>query len=73
MSLPPDDQAPTSPGPEDDHVVVIGPDGRPVAVPASGVRQDDDGDDGGGERNLTGLVEQPAKVMRIGRMVQQLL
>ena len=26
-----------------------------------------------GERNLTDLVEQPAKVMRIGRMVQQLL
>ena len=25
------------------------------------------------ERNVTDLVEQPAKVMRIGRMVQQLL
>ncbi len=75
MSLPPDDQAPANPGPEDDHVVIIGPDGQPVAVPAHGVRPGEDGhdDEGSGERNLTGLVEQPAKVMRIGRMVQQLL
>ena len=56
-------------GPDDqeqvEHVMVIGPDGQPVAVPAPG---DDDE-----ERPLTDLVEQPAKVMRIGRMVQQLL
>ena len=69
MSLTPDDQAPATT--EDDHVVIIGPDGQPVAVPAAGVPQGDD--DSSGERNLTGLVEQPAKVMRIGRMVQQLL
>ncbi|WP_460836471.1 bacterial proteasome activator family protein [Nocardioides marmoraquaticus] len=62
---------------DDGHVVVIGPDGQPVAVPASAlqgaqeVEPIDDGD--GGPRNLTDLVEQPAKVMRIGRMVQQLL
>jgi len=54
--------------PPAEHIMVIGPDGQPVAVPADAV--DDDG--GNGER-LTGLVEQPAKVMRIGRMVQQLL
>jgi hypothetical protein len=55
-------------GPEslEDHVTIIGPDGQPVAVPASSVGDDD-------ERPLTDLVEQPAKVMRIGRMVQQLL
>jgi hypothetical protein len=55
--------------PPTDHIMVIGPDGQPVAVPADAV-QDDDGDEG---ERLTGLVEQPAKVMRIGRMVQQLL
>jgi hypothetical protein len=63
MSTPQDQQ------PEADHVMVIGPDGQPVAVPADAV-QDDDGDSA---ESLTGLVEQPAKVMRIGRMVQQLL
>lgn len=44
--------------------VVIGPDGQPV--PASA----EDGDD---ERAVTELVEQPAKVMRIGSMIRQLL
>lgn len=65
---------------DDGHVVVIGPDGQPVAVPASALQGaqevepiDDHGDNEGGPRNLTDLVEQPAKVMRIGRMVQQLL
>ncbi|MET0998647.1 MAG: bacterial proteasome activator family protein [Marmoricola sp.] len=54
--------------PSEDQLMVIGPDGEPVAVQA-----DADPDDEGGERNVTDLVEQPAKVMRIGRMVQQLL
>ena len=54
--------------PREDELMVIGPDGRPV-VPQPGADQDDDQ----GERNVTDLVEQPAKVMRIGRMVQQLL
>jgi hypothetical protein len=58
---------------DEDQIVVIGPDGRPVAVPASVAGSLDDAEDEGGERNLTDLVEQPAKVMRIGRMVQQLL
>jgi hypothetical protein len=56
--------------PPDDHIMVIGPDGQPVAVPADAVQDGDE--DADGER-ITGLVEQPAKVMRIGRMVQQLL
>ena len=59
-----------SPEPEQQHVMVIGPDGQPVAVPASTVEDDSEAE--GGER-LFDLVEQPAKVMRIGRMVQQLL
>jgi hypothetical protein len=60
---------------ESEQVVVIGPDGQPVSVPASALTEFDDQEaqDGGGERNVTDLVEQPAKVMRIGRMVQQLL
>jgi hypothetical protein len=49
-------------------VVVVGPDGRPVgtmAIPAGG----DDRDRGG----VGGMVEEPAKVMRIGTMIKQLL
>jgi hypothetical protein len=50
-------------------VVVVGPDGRPVgAMPIS---PPDDGPDGGLEVNE--MVEQPAKVMRIGTMIKQLL
>ncbi len=53
-------------------VVVVGPDGRPVG--AMPLRQgSDDGDGGAGESALTDLVEQPAKVMRIGTMIKQLL
>ncbi|WP_104524403.1 bacterial proteasome activator family protein [Blastococcus atacamensis] len=51
-------------------VVVVGPDGRPlgaVPMPQAG-EQDDDGATHVGE-----LVEQPAKVMRIGTMIKQLL
>ena len=61
----------------EEQIVVIGPDGQPLGtVPASAVQQatasEDDGDDDG-ERALTDLVEQPAKVMRIGSMIRQLL
>jgi hypothetical protein len=51
------------------HVVVVGPDGTPVGaarVPAGA------GEDAGGQ-DVTDLVEQPAKVMRIGTMIKQLL
>ncbi len=44
---------------QDDIEVIPGPDGA--------------GDDGGDERSITDLVEQPAKVMRIGTMIKQLL
>jgi proteasome activator-like protein len=57
-------------------VVVVGPDGRPVGtmpVPDSGslgARGDDAADEGG---SIGEMVEQPAKVMRIGTMIKQLL
>ena len=59
-------------------VVIVGPDGQPVAsVPASALRPPE-GDEAGerddsDESDLTSLVEQPAKVMRIGSMIRQLL
>ncbi|HET7385524.1 MAG TPA: bacterial proteasome activator family protein [Nocardioidaceae bacterium] len=52
------------------HVVVVGPDGMATAGGQAGSGQSDDGDD---ERHITELVEQPAKVMRIGGMIRQLL
>jgi Protein of unknown function (DUF2587) len=45
-------------------VLVVGPDGIATAGPQS---------DDGGERPVTEMVEQPAKVMRIGSMIRQLL
>lgn len=71
-----------------DSIVVIGPDGRPLVVPADAVSDtpltaqvvsdsdkksdnSDDGDDSG--ESLADMVEQPAKVMRIGTMIKQLL
>src|SRR5262245_36073509 len=55
------------------HVIVVGPDGQPVAVPAEAVSQTEGDGDGDDLRELTDLVEQPAKVMRIGSMIRQLL
>ena len=59
------------------HVVIVGPDGQPVAaVPASALRQQAHGtgdSDEESENDLSSLVEQPAKVMRIGSMIRQLL
>ncbi len=70
----------SAPEPEQEQqVVVIGPDGQPVEVPASVIAQANavttgpDGDPDGDERHVTDLVEQPAKVMRIGSMIRQLL
>ena len=63
--------------PEQQQVVVVGPDGRPLGTVAAGT-----GTPGPGvgaptvedaERNPADMVEQPAKVMRIGSMVKQLL
>jgi Protein of unknown function (DUF2587) len=51
---------------DDQRVMIIGPDGMAVE-PAAGE------DEAGRERSVTELVEQPAKVMRIGSMIRQLL
>src|SRR5579859_1516795 len=48
-------------------VVVVGPDGMAI-----GASQDELGE-GSAERPVTEMVEQPAKVMRIGSMIRQLL
>ena len=63
-------------------VVVVGPDGQPIGTmpvaqaqamaAAAAQQQSEDGDDDE-ERHITELVEQPAKVMRIGGMIRQLL
>jgi len=45
-------------------IVVVGPDGMAV---------EGNEDDHGGERSVAEMVEQPAKVMRIGSMIRQLL
>ena len=57
---------------EEQRIVVIGPDGQPVGapVPPGDAAAPEEGDE---ERSLTDLVEQPAKVMRIGSMIRQLL
>lgn len=64
------------------HVIVVGPDGQPVAgIPASlleesgraSINDDAGSEDDGDDREVIDLVEQPAKVMRIGSMIRQLL
>jgi len=61
-------------GEQDPRVVVIGPNGMAVS---GGTAPDAAGQDGTDEedeeRHITELVEQPAKVMRIGSMIRQLL
>jgi len=52
----------------DPRVVVVGPDG--MAVAGGQQASDEDADE---ERHITDQVEQPAKVMRIGSMIRQLL
>jgi len=59
--------------PDNEHVLVVGPDGQQVTVDAAqaamaeAVKNNDDGD------SVSDMVEQPAKVMRIGTMIKQLL
>jgi hypothetical protein len=48
-------------------VVVVGPDGMAVGSAQDSL------EDGQAERSVTEMVEQPAKVMRIGSMIRQLL
>jgi hypothetical protein len=68
------DPSPQEQADQEQHVVVIGPDGQPVgSVPASAVAAAQAAADDEEGNGLTGLVEQPAKVMRIGSMIRQLL
>ncbi len=67
-------EAGQTPDSGEEQIVVVGPDGQPVGtIPASALRDSGDDGEGGGERHITELVEQPAKVMRIGSMIRQLL
>ena len=50
-------------------VVVVGPDGQPVGALALTQGSDQDGQN----ESIGDMVEQPAKVMRIGTMIKQLL
>jgi len=50
---------------QEPHVVIVGPNG----VPLDGEGEGEDE----GQRPITDMVEQPAKVMRIGSMIRQLL
>ena len=61
-------QQPSAEELRDQNLTVLGPDGRPTWGPAPVA---DDSDES--QRDLTELVEQPAKVMRIGAMIRQLL
>jgi hypothetical protein len=61
----------SGPGADDPRVMIIGPDG--MAAAGGPADPDDEEQDVDGERNITELVEQPAKVMRIGGMIRQLL
>ena len=55
---------------QDPHVVIVGPQGMAIEGGAGG----GSGEGGNGdERPITEMVEQPAKVMRIGSMIRQLL
>jgi Protein of unknown function (DUF2587) len=61
------------PRPEGLRIVTVGPDGSMTEETAGGAEPG--GNTGGGDEEtmLTDMVEQPAKVMRIGTMIKQLL
>jgi hypothetical protein len=71
-------QRPDSADADDPRVIVIGPNGMAVSgrppssdgADGADPAKDEDGEE---ERHVTDLVEQPAKVMRIGGMIRQLL
>jgi hypothetical protein len=63
-------QSPSGEEPGEGRIVVVGPDGQPLGVLAT---TPDDGGDDDAAPSVADLVEQPAKVMRIGTMIKQLL
>jgi hypothetical protein len=71
---PSSDQSPNPSGESaGQRVVVVGPDGMAVEVGPAAGGDGGDGGDGDDDRSVTELVDQPAKVMRIGSMIKQLL
>ncbi|RBM05506.1 bacterial proteasome activator family protein [Streptomyces sp. PT12] len=56
---------------ENSQILVVGPDGMALSGP--GGRGKGEGDEEQSETPVTEMVEQPAKVMRIGSMIKQLL
>jgi len=64
------------PGQQPEQIVVVGPDGRPIGVVPSqpgGAAGPGPGDVEDEDASLASMVEQPAKVLRIGSMIKQLL
>jgi hypothetical protein len=59
----------TESGDSSNTVVVVGPDGRPIGTVQVGAEAEKEPD----EEDPSRLIEQPAKVMRIGSMIKQLL
>jgi len=59
-------------GEGEQHVMVVGPDGRPLGMARVPQQSEQDGD-GQEQQGVGAMVEQPAKVMRIGTMIKQLL
>jgi len=57
--------------PQEHQVIVVGPDGQPMGMATMDATGSDLSDDGPPE--VADMVEQPAKVMRIGTMIKQLL
>ncbi|GAA3730571.1 hypothetical protein HDA32_005946 [Spinactinospora alkalitolerans] len=55
------------------HILVVGPGGSAGASGDAAEAADGDEEQGQEERPVTEMVEQPAKVMRIGSMIRQLL
>jgi Protein of unknown function (DUF2587) len=60
---------------QEQQIVIVGPDGQPVAIAAGAAGPGPAGSDGDadGDQGVVGLIEQPAKVMRMGSMIKQLL
>lgn len=54
-------------------IVLIGEDGNPVGAMPMGMLAGQESGEGTGGEEMSGMVEQPAKVMRIGTMIKQLL
>jgi hypothetical protein len=60
-------------GDNGEQVMVVGPDGRPLGMARVPQQSVGDDDAQGNDQGVHSMVEQPAKVMRIGTMIKQLL